>query len=121
MMLQGKQATIRGLLFNNYTDILVKARKSVKGLRMQYITTCMIVGDISGCRCIEFSSNTGKTLHNSYQILLRAIKAGYVYKDAKRYYLTDKGATVYATICAEFDASMNEIIKVLVEEARSRI
>lgn len=122
MMIQAKRATIRGLLVNNYTDILIKARKGCKGLRMQYISSLMIVGEYSeGLRCVDFSALTGKSLHNGYQVLLRGIKAGYIRKENKKYYLTDKGANVYATICREFDVSLKKIVEILAAEVRNKI
>lgn len=121
-MNKAQTTTIRTLLITNYTDILIKARKAQKGLRMQYISTIMLVGEYSdGLRCIEAAMITGKTIHNTYQKLFRACRAGYVRKENKRYYLTDTGMRVYSSVCVEFDTAMNEILKVLIEEARSRL
>lgn len=88
---------------------------------MPYIFSIMLVGDNTGCRLVEACNITGKTKDNIYNCFNRAQRVGYLVKRDKRYYLTDKGQTVYNTVCREFDTSMKEIIKVLVEEARRQI
>ncbi len=58
------------------------------------------------------------TRDNIYKRLYRAIKAGYVYKQDKRYYLTSAGKTAYDALCIESDKAMNEIKRYLLEEIR---
>lgn len=121
-MTERKRATIRALFVNGYTESLRNVRRRQKGLKQPYIQPVVIVGEYpSGITCVDAAIVAKSSRSAIYQRLARGIKAGYIYKSAYKYYLTDTGKEVYSAICKEFDASMNEIIKVLVEEARGRL
>lgn len=120
-MIQAKRASLRAQLMVGYTDILEQAKKSQKGLRNQYLFTIMLVGDHpEGLRCVDAAKLSGRTLHNMYQRLFKAQKAGYIQKANKLYSLTDSGRNVYSAICAQFDILMKDLIKHLVSEAAKR-
>ena len=119
-MNKANRERIRTLFIVNYSDILVSVRRSVKGLRISYLYSIQLIGGNSGLTCGELAKIGGKNRSNVYLSVLRCIETGFVVKVNKRYYLTDKGQTVYDTVCKEFDSSMNEIIKVLVAEAIKR-
>lgn len=121
-MIKRQTATIRALLVGNYSDILVKVRKAQKGLRMQHISIIILVGEYpEGLRGIDGAEMIKVSRSAFYQKIQRIVSAGFIYKMNKRYYLTDSGQRVYTSVCREFDASMNEILKVLIEEARRRV
>lgn len=113
--------TIRTLLTVTYSDILTEARRGQKGLRMAYLFSIQFIGENTGSTVQACAEVCGKTRGTIYTRFKRVIVAGYMYKQDKRYYLTDSGLKVYNTICREFDASMEEIVKVLTEEARKRL
>jgi len=117
-----KQATIRALFVNGYTDSLRRVRKSQKGLKQPYIKPVVIIGEYpEGITCIDAAEVCKTSRSAMYQLLFRAIKGGFIYKSNKRYYLTDSGKCVYNSICKEFDRSMNEILNVLMDEVRRRM
>ncbi len=113
--------SIRTLLMVKYSNILVKVRKSVKGLRISYLFSIQLIGENVGVTCSDLAKISGKKRSNVYLSILRCIETGFVVKRDKRYYLTDKGQTVYNTVCKEFDIEMKEIIRVLVEEANRKL
>ena len=121
IMTKGNKLTIRTLFIVKYSNILVKVRKSVKGLRISYLFSIQLIGENSGITCAELAKISGKKRSNVYLSVLRCIETGFIIKRDKRYYLTDKGQTVYNTVCKEFDVFMKEIIRILVEEARRQI
>lgn len=104
-----------------YSEVLIKVRRGVKGLRVAYIFSIEIVGEHPGIRLNEICAITGRNKSNMYESITRVIDSGFIYKENKRYYLTDTGRQVYDTVCREFDVSMNEIIRVLVEEAQRQV
>ena len=121
-MNERKQATIRALFINGYTDSLRRVRKSHKGLKQPYIKPVMIIGEYAeGITCIAAAEICNSSRSAMYQLLFRAIKGGYIYKSNKVYYLTDAGRNVYASMCKEFDTSMKTIIAALVEEAKKHL
>lgn len=119
-MLQAQTRHIQDVFVVQYSNLLVRVRKSQKGLRIQYFDFIMLVGRNEGATCAELTAIAGGVKSTVFTRLLRATKTGFIRKESKRYYLTDSGRNVYTSVCREFDASMNEILKVLIEEARRR-
>lgn len=119
---KGNLTTLRALLINGYTDTIRRVRRSEKGLKQPYFKPIIILGEYpDGLTCAEAGIVAKSSRSAIYQRLKRGIKAGYVRKENKRYYLTDTGLRVYNAICLEFDASMNEIVKILVEEVNNKL
>lgn len=82
----------------------------------------MLVGDNPTAPTLTHLANLGGLkVDNTYNRLMRAIRAGYVYKDNKRYYLTSSGRLAYEAMCREYDATMNEILRELLKEAQKRV
>ncbi len=97
--------------------MLKRVRKRSKGLRNHFLFTILLVGDSRTARtATELAFICSSTMSNTYQRLAKAIKAGYVYKENKRYYLTSEGNTAYNALCVESDKAMNEIKRYLLEE-----
>ena len=111
-------ATIRTLLIVAYTDILTKARKSAKGLRLHHLFSIQLLGDYpDGLGVTDAGRLADRSPQDVYNKFMRMIKAGFVYRSNKKYYLTHTGRAVYDTICKEFDVSFKKIVRALVEEA----
>lgn len=121
-MLQVKQGAIQTLLLVEYSNILTGARRGVKGLRLQHLFSIQLLGQHpSGLGLAAAGRLTGRSPQCIQARFDRVIRAGFIRKENKRYYLTDTGARVYQQISESFANSMESIIKVLVEEARSRL
>lgn len=120
-MIRTHTASIRTQLIVGYSDILNKARKGVDGLILPYFYCIMLVGDNSGLSCVELAELKHGKRSAMYRKLFRVIRAGFIYKENKRYYLTDSGAKVYGTICKEFEPLYKDIISVLTTEARKHL
>jgi DNA-binding IclR family transcriptional regulator len=117
-MTQANRANLRDSLIVGCISSLKQAKRAQKGLRNQYLQFILLVGNHpEGLRCVDASKIAGMSLHNAYQQLYRSIRAGYIYKSNKRYYLTTSGRLAYDAVCKQFDVTMNEIIKELVREA----
>ncbi len=110
-------ASFRQTFIVGYTNMLKRVRKGSKGLRNQYFSIILLVGDTPTANTLTQIANSGGiTLSNAYQRIGKAIRAGYVYKENKRYYLTSEGKTAYNALCVESDKAMNEIKRYLLEE-----
>lgn len=121
-MNKGKQATIRAKFVLGYSSSLAKVRKSSKGLKTQFMFSIMLLGEYpEGLRCNEAAKISGKQQTDIFMRFSRAISAGYIRKQNKRYYLTDSGLLTYNAICKEFDSALNDILRVLIEEARGKM
>lgn len=121
-MKEAIRTTLRNKLVVEYSEILIKARRGHKGLRMAYLYSIQLLGSHpEGLKLCDICRITGKVKGNIHKRLVRCMSAGFIHKDNMRYYLTDSGLKVYSTICREFDSSMNEIIEVLVSEARKKM
>lgn len=120
-MRERQTATIRTRLFVGYSHSLTLARKCHKGLRIGHLRMLMLLGQYpDGITCIDASRIEKINRASTYEKLKRVISAGVVYKENKRYYLTDSGRAAYDAICKQFDATLEEIIKELVKEAARR-
>lgn len=117
MMIEGDKRRIRTILMVNYSDILNKGRKGVKGLRMQHLHVLMFIGDNEGITASEAAKIEKISAPACYQKFKRVMRVGFVCKVGMRYYLTESGLKVYNTICREFDAAMDELVRVLVAES----
>lgn len=117
-MIKRKRATVRTVLVVQYSKILSKARKSVNGLRMQYLEHIMFLGDYpEGLRCVDVAKLTSRSEQNVFRIYKRCIRAGFIRKVGKLYVLSDSGQQVYNTICREFDESLKIITRTVLEDA----
>ena len=121
-MTERKRATIRAFLIAGQADILTKARKGVKGLRMPHLFPLMLVGEYpEGIGATQAGVLSGKSPHNIYQRFSRVIDAGFIRKENKLYYLTDTGQQVYNTIVRESDKAIKEITVLLAAEVRKKL
>lgn len=114
-------ATLDSVLFIGYSEVLAQVRRGVKGLRIQYLFAIVTIGQNSGCRCFEISELINKRRSSITNRFNTAIKAGFVYKQDKRYYLTESGAKVYAAINEGFKPIRKQIIDTLTTEARKHL
>lgn len=110
---------LRTLFVGEYSEVLSKVRRRVKGVRIQHINVMMIIGERGECgaSCIECADVLNITRGAMHNKIGRVMSAGFVTKMGLKYYLTDSGQTVYDTICKEFDVSFKKIVRALIEEA----
>lgn len=120
-MTKGKQATIQTLLLVEYSNILLNARRGVKGLRLPHLFSIQLLGQYGELGLSEAGRLTKRSPQCIQNRFDRVIMAGFICKSGKKYCLSESGRQVYNELCASFATSMEKIVRALVEEARSRL
>lgn len=110
-------ATLRQSFIVGYSNTLKRVRKCSKGLKTPFFFVILLVGDNPTAPTLTQLSNiAGLKTANVYNRLIKAIKAGYVYKENKKYYLTGAGRKAYEAMCREYDVAMKEISRHIIED-----
>lgn len=84
---------------------------------MYYFPTLVLVGENAGKTISELARIKGSSAPAMYQLLKRGINKGIIYRDGRKYYLTETGANVYKLLCAKFDEVFENIIRDMMKEA----
>ena len=84
-------------------EVLKEGRKAKNGLPMYYFPTLVLVGENAGKTISELARIKGSSAPAMYQLLKRGINKGIIYRDGRKYYLTETGANVYKLLRAKFD------------------
>lgn len=114
-------AIIRARIAWSQYDALQQVRRSVKGLRISNLWTIRLLGEVPGSRACELVKISGECKQVISGRLNLCIKSGMIYRESKRYYLSDKGRLVYDILNTELNAGMEAIISSMVKEARKRL
>ena len=126
-MTEAKRATIRALLMVSYSEILIQARRGVKGLRTAHLFSIQLLGEYpEGLRLMEICKLSGKAKGNISERLKRCQRAGFIYshkinQSNVRWKLTEQGQQVYNTIVKESDKAIKEITVLLAAEVRKKL
>lgn len=98
-------------------EVLKEGRKAKNGLPMYYFPTLVLVGENAGKTISELARIKGSSAPAMYQLLKRGINKGIIYRDGRKYYLTETGANVHKLLCAKFDEVFENIIRDMTKEA----
>lgn len=116
------KARLRHEILISYHQILRRARRRVKGIRMEHFWAIEILGPYpDGLRLAEVKAMDEISRQNCWVRLGRAIEAGFVMKGGRGYMLNDAGREVYATLTEESNGRAEEMVNMVMNEVRSRL
>ncbi len=74
-----------------YTSALNASKMQISGIRIRHFELVSIIDSNGSVRCCDIAKIYGCSLTASYNRLRRCALTGLIYKEAKRYYVSDSG------------------------------
>lgn len=116
------KARFRHEIIISYHQILRRARRRLKGIRIQHFWAVEILGPYpDGLKLTEIQAMDEVSKQCCWIRMKTAIEAGYVMKGGRGYVLTDLGREVFSTVTEESDGRAEEVVNLVMAEIRGRL